>query len=40
MAKPQIVAGIKAFNGSSAVTFKMLVDDRDKKVTKGVVELC
>lgn len=38
MAKPQTVAGVKAFSGRSTVTFKMLVDDGDEKGSKGVAE--
>lgn len=38
MAKPQTVAGIKAFSGRSAVTFKMLVDDSGEKASEGVAE--
>lgn len=35
MAKPQIVAGIKTFNGGRAMAFKMLVGDSDKKATES-----
>lgn len=32
MARSQIVAGIKTFNGSSAMAFKMLAGDSDKVI--------
>ena len=35
MAKPQIVAGIKTFNGGRAMAFKMLVGDSDKKAIES-----